>query len=428
MHAGNSASHTSLYQHQPLLLQAAKATPPAASPLPKPAKLANPAEAGQTCQLMKQCTPATALPPFHQAHLGTCLPSSPASPDASHSTLEPRGTEPPLEANVPLHDADVFGNVGVEVQLAEADREPPFPADCPVPCRVGDIVENAVLHVMAWQHQNQKKLWGREGSYAARQYLSPQSAHVAALLSEVEAQQRFGLKHCPPHYCQFLTMREYWYRLLGEQAVQLHQHATYLQVAALATGLVLQWIRNIQQTLGVLLPADNGGHPRQQAHVHSSVLPEPSLSAAATAAIQHGSQATTGSRHEDLALAAQVTPADQQPDIDKQVRQAGCDPDPEPDPSATCNAANRSYHLAPVLETKQSEGSIAWVSESPLPECECGSCLAWLTCKQLPMARQARDGRPYRSLPVGPHQHQCCRSLISTTSHHRPELMFWMCK
>ena len=401
--AGNSANDTSLHQHQPLHLHPAKASPLGSSPVPRPATLATPAQAGQHCQQLKQCTPATAVPPFQQARSSVSLPVSPASLDTIHSTPEPRGAEPQLEEGATLPDDDAFGNASaVDVQPAKIDREPP--EVCPEPCCIEDIVQSAVLHVRAWQDQYQKKIRGCEESYAARQLLDPQSAQMAALLSDVEAQQRLGLKHCPPRYCQFLQLRHYWYRLLGNQAVQLHQQATYLQLAALATMLVVEWIQNVQQTLSISLSAGNGGSRNQQADVHGSVLPEPTLSPPATAATGHASQAGTGCRHEDLATGAKVASADQEPDRDSQVGHAGRDPDP----SAGGNIFNRGFPLTPALKTKQSVCSSAWQHKSPASDCGCDSCLAWETCKQPPTSAQTRDCRPYCSLPVGARLHQCC--------------------
>lgn len=411
--AGNSASKTSLDGDQPSLLQSAEASSLGSSPTPKRAKLATPAQVSQHCQGLEQRTPATALPPFQQASLGSHLLNSPAHAWGNHSTLEPRGAETPLGGSVTLPDSNEFDNGSVaDAQLVETFY--------PESCFIWDVVESAVLNVRAWQSQYQRKIWGQLGSDAAKQYLSPKSAQLAALLSLVEAKQRKSLKHCPSQYCQFLKLREYWYRLLGNQAVQLHQHALYHEVAAFATAVVVHWVRLVQRTFGTLLPVDNDAYPSQQAAVHGPLLPKSTLSPLATSVIEHASPAATGSRHEDLNANAEAASADQQPHADNQVRQAGCDPHP----SARSNVVNHGFNQTPASRIEQSEPGSGWVQQFPRPDCRCISCLAWQTCKQPPRSTQARDCRPYYTLPVGAHQHYCCHVLMSNMCHNCAESMY----
>lgn len=402
--ASNSASETSLHEDQPSQLQAAEASSPNSSPTPKRAKFGTPAQVGQHCQRLEQCTPATALPPFHQARLATYLPTSPAPPGGSHHTPKPRGAETPLEGSVTLPDSDEFDNgSAADALLAEADRDLPLPEVYPESTFIWDIVRLAIRNVRAWQSQYQRKIWGQEGNDAAKQYLSPQSAQLADMLSQVEAWQKRDLKHCPSRYCHFLKLRDYWYRLLGNQAVQLHHHALYHDVAVLATSLVVEWFRQVHQTLGTLLPVDSDAYPSQQAAVHGQVLPQPTLFPFATAVTEHASPAATGSRHEDLTADAEVASADQQPNADNQVRQAGCDPHP----SARRDVVNLGFNQSSASETEQSETASGWVHLFPKPDCSCISCLAWQTCKQPPRFMQARDCRPYDTLPVGAMSNMC---------------------
>lgn len=383
--AGNIPSKTSLRQDQRLQPQAAKACSPGSFPCPKRATLATPAQASQHCQQLQQRTPATAQPPFQQPRLDA---TSPADAGATHIAPQPEEAETPLEESVTLADDDVLGNgSAADAQLAEADSEPISPVVCPEPLSLKDVIDSAVVRVKVWQAHQQKQPRGQSLRHAAKQSLSPQLAHLVALLCEAEAQQRSGLTQTSSRYCQFLQLREYWYRLLGEQARQLQQHASKHTMAALATLRAVLWIQDIQQSLGVLSPAD---YLNQHADVHSSLLPEPSLSPAATVATDSGSQAATGSKHEDVAMATEVAHADQQQDTVIQ----------DPHPFASMDLVDRAFHQSPLLSTEQSVSSSVWAEISPMSECGCMSCLAWQSGKQPPIT-QTRDCRPYCSLPVG---------------------------
>lgn len=226
---------------------------------------------------------------------------------------------------------------------------------------------------------------------------------LATMLAETEAKQRWNLHHDTPRYCQFMEMRQLWYRLLQAQAVRLQHHVTTDEVATAATHLVKQWIQDIQQTYGTLLPADEGITPSRQATVQPHKLLDSSPSVVATTAIGHTSQPIIAARNADPASLAEVTSADQQGDAD------------EPCPSSSADAGR---FLVPPLGEKQSVGSCHWQPRSPLSDCCCRSCLAWQTGKQpLPSYVPRRQNRPYLNLPVGTPQMYMLPVLTNKPGH-----------
>ena len=340
-------------------------------------------------------TPATAVPPrsFQQAGLCPSLPTSPAPLGATDSTPQPTGAESLLEEDACLSDSDSLSDGSVSAPKAPALR-----AGIP---SIQLVSLSAVTCVRVWQKQNEKKLWGGGGD---PNRLPPRLAQLADILCTLEAKQSFSLSHCPPRYCQFLHLRECWYRVLWEQAVQLQQHVTADVMAPAATQMAVEWIQEVQETLGTLLPADSVAYSSQQADAHCPLLPpHPTLSPAGT---DPASQAATASRHDNPTTGAEGASADQQQSSEDPVKQeAGYGPQP----SAKGYRVHSGFCRIPLsgigMRLKR------WQHRSEAPDCGCDSCVAWQTGTQLLRPRQAMDCRPYRSFPVRAHHLPTCLAV-----------------
>lgn len=366
-------------------LQAAKA-----STCPQ-ATVATPAQAGQNEQQTKR-TPATAVParPFQQAGLCPSLPTSPAPLGANDSTLEPTGAESPLEEE----DACLSDTDSPSDGSADAHTEPALCVVCPEFSSIQVVLMSAAPRMMLWQNQNQKRLWGGGPNPDP---LPSRLAQLADLLYKLQAQQSFSLSHCPPRYCQFLQLRDCWYRVLWEQAGQLQQHVTAGDVAPVATQIAVEWIQGVQETLGTLLPTDSNAYPSQQADAHSQLLPpHPTLSPAAT---NHASQAATASRHDNPTTGAEGASVDQQQGSDDPVKQAGCGPQP----SGKGDTVHTGFCIPPLLG--QGVRLEHWQHRSEAPDCGCHSCVAWQAGMQLLTPAHTKDCRPYGSFPVRAHHY-----------------------
>lgn len=359
------------------------------------AEMTTPAQAGQNEQEVN-LTPATAVPPspFPQAGLCPSLPSSPAPPGANGSTPEPTGAGSPMEEDACLSDTDTLSDGS-----ADAHQEPALCVVCSELSSIQVVLMSTLPHVKLWQNQNQKRLWGGAGDPDP---LPPRLTQLADILHNIEAVQRFSLNHSPPRYCHFLQLRQCWYRLLWEQAGQLQLHVTAADVASAATQIAVEWIQGVQETLGTLLPTDSVAYSSQQADAHSPLLPQPTLSPAAT---DPASQATTAPRHDIPTTGAEGPSADQQQGRDDPVKQAGSGPQP----SAKGDTVHSSFCIPPLLGV--GVRLQCWQHRSEAPDCSCDSCVAWQTGTQLLTGRQAKECRPYRSFPVRAHHSQCCRHV-----------------
>ena len=395
--AGRTAGDKSLDQHERRQIQTAKASPASSSPPAKPSRLATPAQTGQ--QRQRVYTPATATATVQQArqqaHFGSCPTTSPAQqqPHPGFDSL--------LEAVLPTGNMIDSGSAGrTQVAEAEAGKEPQFPLVSPQPITIDFVIASAVKHVST---RRGKKVtpYGAGGS----------SQQLDALwevqLFEAESSQTEFLKQDPPQYCTFIRLQRCWDRLLGRHLQRFGQDVTLDERAAAAQEVVRQWIQDLQQTFGTLLPAEDDASLNDQADVHKPMLPHPTLSAPAAGATLDASQATTPGRHAYLVTAADLASPHKQADGDDQLRQAVCDTHP----TASANTESNGFIPLHPLVADQSVGSNRWQPRSPMSNCQCSSCVAWQTGKQLARSYTDPNPKPYASRPVGTHNHECCMTI-----------------
>lgn len=215
-----------------------------------------------------------------------------------------------------------------------------------------------------------------------------QTRILATQLVDAEAKQRWNLSHDSPRYCQFMRMRQFWFKLLQMQAVELKHRLTDTELAEAATHLVAGWIQDMQQAYGTLLPAEDGVSPNHQADVQPQQLPDPISSAEAPTASDHVNEPTLAARNDDLISDAETASTDQQTAN-------------EPCPSGSANAGEYSFTVVPPLGGEHSVSSSHWQPRSPLSDCWCEPCLAWQTGKQPPKSCEpTRKRKQYLTLPV----------------------------
>lgn len=299
--------------------------------------------------------------------------------------------------------------------MAEAAKEPPGPPADPELRSIDMVIASSLQRLDAVRAKlgatcHQPMPLGCEpsgyrlASAALRQKMKSghgsmgglQTRFLTTQLVDAAAEQRWNLKHETARYCQFIKMRQFWFKLLQTQAVEMKQCLTDTELADAATHLVVRWIQDMQQAYGTLLPVGDGVSPSHQANVQPQKLPDSISSGDAPAATGHADEPILAGGKGDLITGAETASTDQQPSGD------------EPCPSGSGSAATGEhiFTVVPPLGGQHSVSSSHWQPRSPRSDCWCESCLAWQTGKQPPKGCEpTRKRKEYLTLPVRAHKY-----------------------
>ena len=235
-----------------------------------------------------------------------------AQPGVTHTAPEPTTVGCQLATALPrnLIDSD---SAAVGADIPEPAEQPPHPAVDPEPITIDDLIASVLpkldavranLGVSCRQAMPPGcKVSGYRLANASLQQMKSDQGimhimHMVGIpvlgktrfltihLVQAEADQRWNLNHDTPRYCQFLKLRQLWFKLLHTEAKRWH-HFTDGELVTAATHLVKQWIQDMQQAYGTLLPAEDGVSSNHEANVQPQMLPGSTSSGDVPAATGH---------------------------------------------------------------------------------------------------------------------------------------------